>query len=181
MLTLQGVRRLIRFDQVGFLFFDASRRGFWLSFGAALVCLPIWALAEYQQIMSPHGEDGIARFLALQITAYVVSWLAYPLLVLKIADMLGVWPNYYRYMVAYNWFQPVLQLMWAPLLILDALQTGQATDLTRLLYILIQIGQGAYGWFMARFGLGLSGWNALALTLIDLMLGLLIDLVTIHL
>lgn len=180
MLTLRGVRRLVRFDPVGFLFFDASRRGFWRSFGAALVCLPVWALAEYEQILSLHGE-GVPRFLAIQVSAYAMSWLAYPLLVLKIADMLDVWPNYYRYMVAYNWFQPVLQLMWVPLLLLHAITGGQSGDLVRLLYLLIQIGQGAYGWFMARFGLGLSGWNALALTLIDVLLGLLIDVVTFHL
>ncbi|HMA48103.1 MAG TPA: hypothetical protein VKP60_00040, partial [Magnetospirillaceae bacterium] len=77
MLTLQGVRRLVRFDPVGFLFFDASRKGFWRSFGAALVCLPIWVLAEYQQILGLQA-DTVPRFLTIQISAYVMSWLAYP-------------------------------------------------------------------------------------------------------
>lgn len=180
MLTLQGIRRLVGFDPAGFLFFDASRQGFWRSFGAALICLPVWALAEYEQILTLHDQS-VPRFIIIQATAYVMSWLAYPLLVLKIADMLDVWPNYYRYMVAYNWFQPVLQLLWAPLLLLEAVQGDQIGDAARMLYLVIQISQGAYGWFMARFGLGLSNLNALALTLIDILLGLLIDVVTFHL
>jgi hypothetical protein len=84
-------------------------------------------------------------------------------------------------MVAYNWFQPVSQLMWAPVLILYALQGDQPDPHTQLLYLLIQFVQGAYGWFMARYGLALNGWNALALTLIDILLGLLIDMVSLHL
>jgi len=174
MLTLQGVRRLSRFDQVGFLFFDASRKGFWRSFCAALVCLPIWALAEYQQTAALQSDTAL-RFLAIQFTAYVVSWLAYPLLVLQIADMFGVWPNYYRYMVAYNWFQPVLQLMWLPLLLLEFVPGSETASMLAILWILLQGVQGAYGWFLARFGLGVSTSTALALAVIDMLLALLID------
>jgi hypothetical protein len=174
MLTLQGVRRLSRFDQVGFLFFDASRRGFWRSFGAALVCLPVWALAEYQQTASLSG-DAALRFLAIQVIAYLVSWLAYPLLVLQIADWFGVWPNYYRYMVAYNWFQPMLQLLWLPLLLLEFLPGTHLGAILGLFWIALQLVQGAYGWFLARYGLGVSTSTALALAVLDMALALLID------
>jgi len=174
MLTLQGVRRLSRFDQIGFLFFDASRKGFWRSFAAALVCLPIWAFAEYQQTASLASEAAL-RFLTVQIVAYAVSWLAYPLLVLQIADWFGVWPNYYRYMVAYNWFQPLLQLLWLPLLLLEFLPGKEIGPLLGLLYIVLQLIQLAYGWFLARFGLGVSTSTALALAVLDMALALLID------
>jgi hypothetical protein len=180
MLTLQGIRRLSRFDQVGFLFFDASRRGFWRSFGGALVCLPIWTLAEYQQVTTVHG-DAALRFLAIQVTAYVVSWLAYPLLALQVADWFGVWPNYYRYMVAYNWFQPVLQLMWLPLVLLEFVPGSQTAEMSLALWVLLEMVQCAYGWFLARYGLGVSGSTALALAVIDSLLALLIDGIAINL
>ena len=180
MLTLQGIRRLSRFDQVGFLFFDASRKGFWRSFGSALVCLPLWGLAEYQQVTTLHG-DAALRFLFIQITAFAVSWLAYPLLVLQIADWFGVWPNYYRYMVAYNWFQPVVQLIWLPLVVLEFFPSDQTTEMAEVLFLLIEGAQGAYGWFLARYGLGVSASTALALAIIDSLLGLLIDGIAIHL
>ena len=174
MLTLQGVRRLSRFDQVGFLFFDASRKGFWRSFAAALVCLPIWVLAEYQQT-SALDHDAALRFLAIQIIAYVVSWLAYPLLVLQIADWFGVWPNYYRYIVAYNWFQPLLQLMWLPLLLLEFLPGKDVGGALGLIWILLQLVQVAYGWFLARYGLGVTTSTALAMAVLDMVLAMFID------
>ena len=180
MLTLQGIRRLSRFDQVGFLFFDASRKGFWRSFGAALVCLPIWGLAEYQQTTSL-AHDAALHFLAVQIIAYMVSWLAYPLLVLQIADWFGVWPNYYRYMVAYNWFQPLLQLLWVPLLLLETLPGNEVGSLLGLVWIALQFVQIAYGWFLARYGLGVSTSTALAMAVLDMGLALLIDLIAARL
>jgi hypothetical protein len=174
MLTLQGVRRLSRFDPVGFLFFDASRKGFWHSFYAALVCLPIWVLAEYQQTVSLSHEAAL-RFLAIQVIAYLVSWLAYPLLVLQIADWFGVWPNYYRYMVAYNWFQPLLQLLWLPLLLLEFLPGNYFGNMLGLFWIALQLIQGAYGWFLARYGLGVTPSTALAMAVLDMTLALFID------
>ena len=174
MLTLQGIRRLSRFDQVGFLFFDASRKGFWRSFLAAVVCLPIWILAEYHQAATME-PDAALRYLAVQLTAYVISWLAYPLIVLQIADWFGVWPNYYRYMVAYNWFQPLLQIFWLPLLLLEFLHNGQLGNILALLWVGLQFVQGAYGWFLARFGLGVSNSTALAMAVLDMLLALFID------
>jgi hypothetical protein len=174
MLTVQGIRRLSRFDPVGFLFFDASRKGFWRSFGAAAVCLPVWALAEYQQ--TAHlAQDAALRFLAVQIVAYAVSWLAYPLVVLQIADWFGVWPNYYRYMVAYNWFQPLLQMLWLPLLLLEFLPRGQVGGILPLFWLVLQLVQGAYGWFLARYGLGVTTSTALAMAVLDMALALMID------
>ena len=174
MLTVQGIRRLSQFDQVGFLFFDASRKGFWRSFLAAAVCLPIWILAEYQQTATM-APDAALRYLAVQFTAYVVSWLAYPLIVLQIADWFGVWPNYYRYMVAYNWFQPLLQIFWLPLLLLEFLHNGQLGNILALFWVVLQLIQGAYGWFLARFGLGVSNSTALAMAVLDMSLALFID------
>jgi hypothetical protein len=173
MLTLQGIRRLSQFDQIGFLFFDASRKGFWRSFGAALVCLPVWALLEYVHVA--RMDDGLGHFIAMQSIAYVVGWLAYPLVALLVTDMFGAWSNYYRYMVAYNWFQPVMQLMWLPVELFEFLPGGDTSPVPGLLALVIMAVQGVYGWFLARFGLCVSASTALALTVLDVALGLLID------
>ena len=179
MLTLQGIRRLSQFDQIGFLFFDASRKGFWRSFGAALICLPVWAILEYVHIA--RLDHDVPHFIAMQGIAYAVGWLAYPLVALLVADMFGAWPNYYRYMVSYNWFQPVMQLMWLPVEVLEFLPGGETSSMPGLLALLIMAVQGVYGWFLARFGLGVSSSTALAMTVIDVGLGLLIDRVATQL
>ncbi len=172
MLTLQGIRRLSQFDQIGFLFFDASRKGFWRSFGAALICLPVWALLEYAHIR--RVDHDVAHFIAMQSIAFVMSWLAYPMVVLLVADMFGAWPNYYRYMVSYNWFQPLMQLMWLPVELFEFLPGGETSPIPGLLALVIMAVQGVYGWFLARYGLCVSSSTALALTVLDVGLGLLI-------
>ena len=174
MLILQGLRLLTHFEERGFLFFDASRKGFWRSFFAALWCLPIWCLAQYEQILNLKDE-AVEHFLTVQIIAYAVSWLAYPLLVLQIADWFGVWPNYYRYMVAYNWFRAVLQLVWLPLLLLNLVPSAQAPGMITLFVLIVQGVELSYDWFLARRGLGVHAGTAAALAFIDLLLALLID------
>jgi hypothetical protein len=174
MLILQGLRHLAHFDERGFLFFDASRRGFWRSFLAALWCLPIWALAQYEQIHR-HQDVAVAHFLGIQAVAYVVAWLAYPLLMVRLSDVFGVWPNYYRYMVAYNWFRAMLQLIWLPLLLLELVPSAQAPGMVSLFFLIVQGVELSYDWFLARRGLGVPAGTAAALAFIDFLLGLLID------
>jgi hypothetical protein len=171
MLILQGLRLLCHFDGRGFVFFDASRRGFWRSFLAALWCLPVWALAQYEQLQ----HVAAVHSLAVQAIAYVVAWLAYPLLMVRVADHFGVWGNYYRYMVTYNWFRAVLQLIWLPLLLLNLLPGPQPEGMVGLFFLLVQAVELTYDWFLARFGLQVAATTAAALAAIDFLLGLLID------
>ena len=174
MLILQGLRQLSQFDEGGFLFFDASRKGFWRSFSAALWCLPIWFLAQYEQIVGL-DDAKVTHFLMVQGVAYIIAWLAYPLLLVRVADIFGAWPNYYRYMVAYNWFRAVLQLIWLPLLLLNLWPEAQAPGMLTLFFLIVQGVELAYDWFLARRGLGVQAGTAAALAFIDFLLGVLID------
>lgn len=174
MLCLQGLKALVHFDPQGFLFFEASRRGFWRSFLAALLCLPIWCLSLYQPAAAL-DDTKLAHYLLAQMIAYVIAWLAYPLLVVRVADIFGVWQYYYRYMVAYNWFRAVLQLIWLPLLVFDLLPGSLTPGMTMSFWLMAQIAEMAYDWFLARHGLKLETGTAVALVLIDVLLGLVID------
>jgi len=175
MLCLQGLKQLTHFDERGFLFFDASRRGFWRSFTAALWCLPIWGLAQFIQTKGLDLEV-IPHFLLAKSLGYVISWLVYPLLIVRVADMFGVWPNYYRYMVAYNWFRIVLQFIWLPLLLLELVPGALLSPGMAVVFSLLgQAVEMSYDWFIARHALKVEASTAAALTVIDLLLGLLID------
>ena len=169
MTLLQGLGRLSQFDDRGFEAFDANRRGFWRSFAAALFCLPVWFWAQYQQV-STLDAARVPHVLMTQVIAYVVAWLAYPLLMVRVADFFAVWPNYYRYMVAYNWFRIVLQFIWLPLLVIKLEPAHQTA-----MYMIAVLVEMIYDWFLARRGLKVAGTTAAALALIDFLLGLLID------
>lgn len=173
--ALHGLRRLVRFHPDAFDFFDGTLGGFWKSFWAAALTLPVWVLLEGQQMLATPPEEPL-RYAALQAIAFAVSWLAYPLLMVRISGFLDRWPRYFTYMVAYNWFQVVQALAWVPLLVLLAF------DAPRELVVLVWLATHgiifAYGWFMARYGLAVESGTAAALVIIDFLLGLLIDGVT---
>jgi hypothetical protein len=174
MVILRGLWRLTHFDEAGFALLPKGASAFWWSFAAALLCLPVWGLAEYEQASALENDAGL-HFALAQSIAYVIAWLAYPLLALKVSDLFAVWPNYYRYMIAYNWFRVVLQLIWLPLLLLDLLPNGLSPGLLALFTLLMQAVEFCYDWFLARRGLKVEATTAGALAVIDFLLALVID------
>lgn len=170
--ALVGVGRLLRWRPDAFDAFDKTARGFWVSFWVALMILPLWCYAVVDQmdrIVRPSPE----RFFAFQMVAYAISWLAYPLLMVRICDFLDRWPRYYTYMVAYNWFQLAQTVAWLPMLVLMGF--GAPRGLVAIVWLTTHGVLIAYAWFIARRGLQIDGATASALVIIDLLLGLLID------
>jgi hypothetical protein len=174
--ALAGVRQLIRFDGSGFQRFDATPAGFWKSFWAALLVLPIWAYVVSGQIVAAHPDFPL-RVVAFKVVGYAISWLAYPLLMVRIVDFLGRWPRYLTYMVAYNWFQIAETLVWLPLVLL--LDSGLAPhSMGNLLGLAVYGLMFAYNWFLVRRGLLVERGTAIALVIIDFLLSLVIDGIT---
>lgn len=173
--ALRGVRRLLRLKPDAFELFDATPRGFWKSFWVAAIILPVWALLVADQA-GTNGQAASLRYFLVQGIGYVVSWLAYPLLMVRLADVLDRWPRYYSYMVAYNWFQLVQTLAWLPVVLL--LDRDAPRGLIGLLWLTTHGVLLGYSWFIARRGLKVDTGAAIALVIIDLLLSLLIDRLT---
>lgn len=167
-----GVGLLIRLDERGFDYFDASPAGFWRSFWAAVLLFPFWAFLMFSQ---PIGlSDHPLRFVTAQILGYGIGWLAYAYLALGVVGFLGHAGRYLRYIVAYNWFQLVQGLLWVPAVLLGRsglLPPGAAAWLWLVCYGVLMF----YGWFIARRGLGFSAGNAALLVMIDFFLGVLVN------
>jgi len=164
---------LMRWRADGFDYFDASLDGFWKSFWAVPLCFPIFVLALLQDATAePPASPG--HFGAIQVIAYAIGWLAFPLLMVRISRILGCWPRYFTYMVAYNWFQLVQSFAWLPVLVLSQFAVVPNEALA-LLWLSTQIALCAYDWFIARHGLKVEAGTAAALVLIDFLLGHLID------
>jgi hypothetical protein len=170
--ALSGLRGLLLFRTDAFDRFDGTIRGFWTSFWAAALVLPVWSLAIFTAMPSA-DEAGTAQFVAVQLIGYAVSWLAYPLLMVRVSDYLGRWPQYFRYMVAYNWFQVAEAVVFLPPLALAA--AGAPPGMVALSWLTIHGVLITYHWFIARRGLQVDAGAASALVIIDLLLGLLID------
>jgi hypothetical protein len=171
--ALYGAVRLARFKADGLGYFDATVDGFWRSFFAAVLVAPMyaWLLAHRYGAAAP---DDPLRFQLIEAVAYVLSWVAYPLLMVTVTRLLGRWDRFLVYAVAYNWslviqhavFLPVAAIGTFGLLPADA---AQVVALAGFGYIL------AYIWFIASSALAVTPLTAAGIVVIDIVLSLIIS------
>src|SRR5215208_2179413 len=85
-LAVGGALRLAVGDRSGLGFFDASLAGFWRSFRAALICYPLYLVLVGLRITpAQSAAAGLPRIFVVETIAYVISWTAFPLLVLQLS------------------------------------------------------------------------------------------------
>jgi hypothetical protein len=171
--ALAGVRGIVRLDPNAFALFNATHDGFWRSFWAAAILAPFTAIPVAREIiMTPPASMG--RFIAFQIIGYVLGWLVFPLLMVRVADMLGRRERYFHYIVALNWFHLIEIVFWGPLLVLGMAGVLPG-EIEMLLAVIVMVALLGYEWFIARHTLKIEGGTAAALVAIDLLLSLVID------
>jgi hypothetical protein len=170
-LAVGGALRLAVGDRRGLGFFDTSIDGFWRSFRAGLICYPLYLLLVcFRPAGLQWDASGVAPILAVETIAYVISWVAFPLLILPLARWLGREDRFLPFMVAYNWSQ-IPQTVLFVLVGLDAwsgLLPPSAASFARLLAAVAAL---VYGWYIARVALAVTGTQATLVVIIDLLLG----------
>ena len=171
--ALHGVRGLVRFDAKALAFFNATHDGFWRSFWAAAILAPFAAITVARQaVLDP--PDSLWRFIAFEVIGYVMGWLAFPLVMVRVADLLGRRDRYFHYMVALNWFHLVEIAFAGPVLVLGLLGIIPPIG-EEVLSLFVFAALLGYEWFIAKHGLKVEGPTAAALVIIDLLLSILID------
>lgn len=173
--ALYGAWRLARFDARGLEYFDRSLNGFWKSFFAAAIAAPahfgLLALAGGEAPVVLDGLFGLLR----EASIYVISWLAFPLIMVYVTRHLDREERYFDYIVPYNWagvLQIFLFLLVSALAVGGVLPEGLAGFATMAAFVAIL----AYQWFIARTGLGIGAGAAIAVVFFDMVVGLLVRL-----
>lgn len=174
-LAMGGALRLARGDRRGLGFFDASIDGFWRSFRAALICYPCYLLLLAFRVAAPQWHaSGMPTIVVVETIAYVISWAAFPLLILPLARWLDREERFLAFMVAYNWSQ----VPQSALFVLIALNRatglllptgGRLAEFAALLAVMV------YEWYIARVALGVSGAQASSVVIVDLVLGVAVS------
>ena len=107
--VLRGSWRLLVGDERGMGDFDTSIDGFWRSFGVIVLCLPMpFVELAAQRLLpvagrvAPEVMDGPLYWIG-GLAAYVLAWIAFPILLAALAAPLGVGRVYVPYVVARNW------------------------------------------------------------------------------
>jgi hypothetical protein len=171
-LALAGALRLARGDPGGIACFDASIGGFWRSFRAALLCYPFYLiLLSFPVVIGdgPLEEIDAGRFYAAETIHWVISWVAFPLIVLPIVDWLQRGDRFLRFMTAYNWSQVPQTIIFAAVALLGGAGILSANAMLSV-DLILGIGALVYEWYIARVALALSGGRAGLVILSDVVL-----------
>jgi hypothetical protein len=171
-----GAWRLAWADPRGLAQFDSSERGFWLSFWAAVIAAPAYALVVAINVVGPNDAGAPPvddmRLLLVETIAYVIGWTAFPLAMVTVADRLGRGQFYARYIVANNWGGLLEMTAFLP-----AVAVAASVPALSVLPALVAIAMFAYQWFIARTALELTSRQALVPVTVNFVIGVAVALV----
>ena len=171
--SIYGAWRLLRLDRAGMRFFDPSAEGFWKSFAAALIVAPGYLILVLIHLSEGKFEAGFLRILTVQSIAYVISWTAFPLVMHRVAEGIGRRQRYIPYIVAFNWSKVIQMMLYLPVSLLAV--AGLLPDgLASLLTVLVSLAILGYIGFVTSTALEIGPFPAIALVLLDLVIGILV-------
>jgi hypothetical protein len=170
--AITGAVYLAKGDIVGLDYFDASERGFWRSFWAALIVAPAWVLllALDEEPMTA----GAVRMILVQTIDYALLWTAFPLVLYEILARARRTERFYLYASIHNW----ASVIETPAMLFAAgFAVAVPSPAAGLLPVLVMVVIFAYEWFIARVGLAVGLGAAAGVATMDLILSIVIQLV----
>ncbi len=146
---------------------QAAARSFW----AAAICLPAFVCLQLIGLaQSPGLPPHFAHALALQLLGYAVDWAGFAVVSREVARVMGRLPAWPRFIAAWNWCNVVQYLLLVAASLPPLL--GAPTMLGETAW-LVATGWALWiEWYATRVALGVGGWRAAGLVLLDEALGL---------
>ncbi len=172
--SLFGALILARFDCRGLKYLDNTITSFWRSFIAAVIIFPLFLILVSIRFDTLSLNSGAIRYFSLDICAYFISWLAFPLLIDKLSYSIGRERRFLRFMVAYNWSMVPQNILYTIIIILSYMEL-LSDNVTNTLILLILMWTFAFTWFVAREALEISTLGAIGIVMIDFLLSLMIE------
>ena len=165
-----GAWRLARRDPQGLAWIKDGPIGFWRSFWAAALVFP--GVMALEILSGGFGDDPGLRAVVVKLIAYGIDWTAFPLLMIFVADSLGRFPRYWRYVAAYNWASVVQVGLLLPAVSVAVLtQAPAAMLLVQALTILLLV----YRAYIAHVALDVGLGTAIGICFMDVLLALLLE------
>ena len=172
--SLFGSLLLARFDPRGFNYLDSSILSFWKSFIAAGLILPFFLILVTIRLNTLGiGAEGV-RYFGLDLCAYAISWLAFPLLMNHLSYSIGQEKRFIQFMVAYNWSMVPQNILYTMIVLLGYVGFI-SNQISNSFILIVLMWTFAFTWFVARNGLAISGIGAVGIVMIDFLLSLLIE------
>lgn len=171
--AVYGAWRLAHFDPRGLGHFRKDEVGFWNSFFAAALVAPGYAVLIALHLAEAEvTADGLSVVL-IHGLAYVISWLAFPLIAYHLCQAMGREAEWLGFVVALNWSKVIQIAAYLPAALIAATAVLGAT-MGGLITLVVSVAILVYQWFVTRSALDSSGMTAAGLVGVDLILGLAI-------
>ncbi|MBI1238524.1 MAG: hypothetical protein GC199_04200 [Alphaproteobacteria bacterium] len=185
---LRAVWGLLQRDPAAAEALDQSVTGFFRSFAAAILLLPLFGFLVlvqrdyYNAAVQLDPSQGLsplppytAAGLFFEFVAYLLQWAAFPIAMVYLARLLGVTDRYIPFIVAHNWSAvPTVAITSVPfaLFALGVLSVA----IVSFLNIAAMAFAFYFRWTIAMQTLRVPGFTAAGLILIDVLLSLVITL-----
>jgi len=171
--SLRGAAALFFGRKEGLQALDRTVDGFWRSFGAIILLLPLNAITVFALTRSGASSAGFTSLFLSQIPILVLDWVMFPIALAFAVRPLGLSANYVSYVVARNWAAPLMAaILTIPFLLQGAgwvsINVAALFSLAALLVVL------RYHYMVVRIALGADVGIAIALVGADLLLTLFI-------
>jgi hypothetical protein len=176
--ALYGTWRIARGDTKGLGFFEFSIDGFWRSFLAAVIVFPAFAFLRWSDLFAAPDDFPVGRYMTVEVIAYVIKWVAFPLIMFHIIPMLGRAERYITFMVVYNWASVLQMALYLAALLLGVLFPSLGPGGFVLVAVMATL---AYGVYITKLTLEIGVPSACAIVMADFLLSMVITSIGIRL
>jgi|GEM_PF-1824859 len=175
--SLFGCYRLALKDKNALSYFNLSEKGFWGSFTAILIALPILGIQHGLEYKLAGTSISFFSFIALFLGATVVAWSLYLTIIGIATKFLNLSHKFGLFVIVYNWAQLALILVWLPFFILTfGLMGAESVGMFGLLFIGISY---VFLWYVLVSTLEIPGPVAAGLTFIEFVISVIAQQMTL--
>ena len=174
--AIYGACRFAAMDRGAIQYFDNTDEAFWKSFNAAIFALPGWVLLTLLFLIENPVEASEFRILSVELIAYVIGWVLFPLVMVSFTEVANCGNQYFRFVAAWNW-SAVLQVYFILAVTAFAASGSVGDDGAGLMLGLATLAVLLYQGFIACATLNVAAPVAALVVIIDLMLGFVIRIV----
>ena len=178
--SLDAAFDLVVRDQRAWSKFDLTTEGFYRSFAALLICIPLnividvlldkaaaaQKLARGKQLLDPAYGIGDAAFATASLG---VQWLIFPIAMIFLLRFLDLGHRYAALVIAHNWGTVVIWLFNMPAILLYAAGVIAPDTATDINFVVLGLTL-YYRFYIAQTALGTTWSIAMAIAMIDFLL-----------
>lgn len=178
--SLTGAWLLAKRDPSALSYFNLSIDGFWRSFAAMVLVLPILFLSASISLdlkLASEAQEGITTdaggFYAGRIVLMIIGWVAFPLVMIPVSRVLDLSHRYVTYIIVFNWSSVLAEYVLAvPELLWYAGVIGP--DILSGAFVAVLALAVLYRWYVAKTALETTGLIASTMVLLEITLSIAI-------